>query len=298
LEKSLDDLSDSYERAGAKAAAAFSRQSADDAKGIADEIVAQEQKIKDLKMQAGLETDPQKKIALAAELKKEQDAYANNAAFIQSQDAAVVEARRRASETDFERAIEDYQAKRAQAQQEYDDNRADAAREYDARANELKAELLQENAKMEKERATYQASRAAVNKILADSEQLRLDTTAQTTKQVLALIDSEIARYNKLADAISRAAQGKPSQIPSSASKITSHEFGGIVPGPIGTPQPIIAHGGETVIPAGQSAAGGNTFQVIINYPQVRSVDDEARLREQFEDALRDVVREHKLAIN
>jgi tape measure domain-containing protein len=73
-------------------------------------------------------------------------------------------------------------------------------------------------------------------------------------------------------------------------------EFGGTVPGARGQAVPILAHGGETVIPAGSSAArGGNTYSVVINNPVISSREDAANLRRQLEQALRDVSRGHKL---
>jgi hypothetical protein len=50
-------------------------------------------------------------------------------------------------------------------------------------------------------------------------------------------------------------------------------EMGGMVPGPAGAAVPIIAHGQERIIPAGQGS-GGNTIVVNFNNPSVRSDDD------------------------
>jgi hypothetical protein len=74
-------------------------------------------------------------------------------------------------------------------------------------------------------------------------------------------------------------------------------EFGGTVPGARGQAVPILAHGGETVIPAGASSGrGAITYSVVINNPVVASRDDAAILRRQLEEALRDVSRVHKLS--
>lgn len=51
---------------------------------------------------------------------------------------------------------------------------------------------------------------------------------------------------------------------------------GGVVPGSIGTPQPAIVHGGETIIPAGQSAQSSITIN--INNPIVREQQDIQRI--------------------
>jgi tape measure domain-containing protein len=74
-------------------------------------------------------------------------------------------------------------------------------------------------------------------------------------------------------------------------------EFGGIVPGARGQAVPIMAHGGERVLPAGHAGVrGGNTYSVVINNPVVSNRDDAATLRRQIEQALRDVSRGHKLS--
>jgi hypothetical protein len=74
-------------------------------------------------------------------------------------------------------------------------------------------------------------------------------------------------------------------------------EFGGTVPGARGQAVPILAHGGETVIPAGRAGTGGgDTYSVVVNNPVVSSREDAAALRRQIEQALRDVSRGHKLS--
>lgn len=78
--------------------------------------------------------------------------------------------------------------------------------------------------------------------------------------------------------------------------KLPRLEFGGLVPGPIGSAVPIIAHGGETVIPANNTGRGSQIINVNINNPQIRNRGDVDYMREQIEMALRDIVRVHKLA--
>jgi len=55
--------------------------------------------------------------------------------------------------------------------------------------------------------------------------------------------------------------------------KIPSRQTGGIVPGMLNEAVPIIAHGGERVIPAGEVGSGGN-ITVNINNPNVRNQED------------------------
>lgn len=73
-------------------------------------------------------------------------------------------------------------------------------------------------------------------------------------------------------------------------------EHGGIVPGPEGSAVPIMAHGGEQIIPARSADGGGNTYSVNIYNPIVRSRADVNFMRSEIERALRDVSRVHKLS--
>ncbi len=298
LRKNLRDLSDSYAQTGAEAAKAFSSQQANDAKDIGEAIVAQQQKIADLRKQAGTEIDPQKRINIEAELKKEQAAYVASAEFIKTMDVEVIEAKRRAGLSEFERQIEDYKAKRAQAEIEYAEKRADAAREYAARVTELRQQTELEKKKMAEENERYMTAQASITKILAQAEAMRLNTTKSSAEQVIKLVDAQIEKYNRLAEAIQRATQGKGAQVNVASAPITSREHGGIVPGAVGTAVPILAHGQETIVPAGQSRSSmseGGGITVNINNPSIRSDGDLNAMRQMIEDAFRDVSRVHKL---
>lgn len=74
-------------------------------------------------------------------------------------------------------------------------------------------------------------------------------------------------------------------------------EHGGVVPGAIGTEVPIIAHGQERIVPASNSGSGmgGTSISVVINNPTVTNQSDLNRLREVINDAMRDLMRNHKL---
>lgn len=63
--------------------------------------------------------------------------------------------------------------------------------------------------------------------------------------------------------------------------------MGGRVPGPMGAPVPIIAHGGETVVPAGM---GGSGSGVTINI--TAGVGDPQAIARSVVDALRTYNRE------
>lgn len=297
IRKSLNDLTDSYNRAGTAAQKAFDQQNKQDRGDVANQVVAEQKKINDLRMQAGMETDPHKKIELVKQLREEEAAYAGQADFIKSIQTEVDAAKAESLKTDFEQAIDAYKEKRAQADQEFADNRADALREYEAKKKEIKENLQQEQDKLDKENNQYSTARAAVVKILADANKMQLETTKSTTEEILKLVDSQIKRYNQLADAIQRASQGKPLQVVSSSS-LPIREQGGIVPGPVGSAVPIIAHGQERVIPASQASRGGGGLSSVnlnIYNPVVRSSDDLVAFKTMLDQSLRDLTRVHKL---
>ena len=78
--------------------------------------------------------------------------------------------------------------------------------------------------------------------------------------------------------------------------KLPRLEHGGIVPGARGTAVPIIAHGQEQIIPAGNAKGNGDiNINLTLNYPQFNSQKDTEIVRQQIETALRDVVRVYKL---
>ena len=75
-------------------------------------------------------------------------------------------------------------------------------------------------------------------------------------------------------------------------------EHGGIIPGAIGQPVPIIAHGGERVIPASRANSGGSgSYTININNPVVSDRNDLNAIKSQIELAMRDVVRNSKLSL-
>lgn len=46
---------------------------------------------------------------------------------------------------------------------------------------------------------------------------------------------------------------------------LTPFQEGGVIPGPAGKPMPILAHGGETVIPAGRRAGGSSVTNIVVH---------------------------------
>lgn len=119
------------------------------------------------------------------------------------------------------------------------------------------------------------------------------------TEQIQRAIDM----YNKLKSMAGGAISSVGSSIGNFVSSAVSRgnstlgfEHGGTVPGPRGVAVPIMAHGQETIIPAGGSAGGGN-YVVTINNPVYQSRDDERRLREQLDKYFRPLLTNHKLSL-
>lgn len=78
--------------------------------------------------------------------------------------------------------------------------------------------------------------------------------------------------------------------------KLPRFEHGGMVPGARGSAVPIMAHGGEQIIPAGNVGSSGDVYvNLTLNYPQFRDQEDISVVRSQVERAFRDVIRVNKL---
>ncbi|MCG3203926.1 MAG: hypothetical protein KCHDKBKB_00603 [Elusimicrobia bacterium] len=73
-------------------------------------------------------------------------------------------------------------------------------------------------------------------------------------------------------------------------------EHGGIIPGPIGAPIPVIAHGGERVVPRSGADSGGMGGGIVINFNGGVVLDSEARTQELAEKIGRMLGRQNELA--
>lgn len=84
---------------------------------------------------------------------------------------------------------------------------------------------------------------------------------------------------------------------PFSASfKLPGFEHGGLIDAPRGTSVPIIAHGQERIIPAGQSeGGGGGGLNVVINNPMFRNEDDEERMKRMLDTYFRPLLINYKV---
>jgi TP901 family phage tail tape measure protein len=148
---------------------------------------------------------------------------------------------------------------------------------------------------------------SAIADFFVDLWQPVKDAFASVVDFIIDKIQKAIDMYNRL-----KALLNKPIQAVSSAGasvgnffsnalsrgkSILGFEHGGTVPGPRGTPQPIIAHGQEQIIPAGKgSNGGGNTFSVVINNPKFTNEDDERRMRRMLDEYFRPLMVNHKIS--
>ena len=82
-------------------------------------------------------------------------------------------------------------------------------------------------------------------------------------------------------------------------SGIIGRQHGGIVPGPVGQPMPIIAHGGERITPRGsniQAPFAGGGGGVTINMNGQIVMDTPERVKELAEAVIRILGRQNELA--
>jgi hypothetical protein len=115
------------------------------------------------------------------------------------------------------------------------------------------------------------------------------------------VVDWIVTKIQSLINAVNRvrsAMSSVGSFVGNAASSVGSglgFEHGGVVPGPRGMPVPIMAHGQETIIPAGQRSGGGSMVNVTINNPTVRDDNDLVAMKRMIEQVFRDLPVNHKL---
>lgn len=254
----------------------------DAATAYAEAYVKQEQKVADIKKQLLTETDAEQRAVLQASLAQEELALTNAVAIKQGLSAQVTEAQRRASETDFERTVEDISRKFAEDQKAY----------------QKKYALLQ------KELSDNETKRAKLTVIEEKITTTAIQETVKRTAQVQQEAQKQVQEAQRVEQAwanayasMSRGAS-RTSTVPmiGAGAGLSYHEFGGTVPGLKGSEQLIIAHGGEQVIPAGQSSSGmGGGIVINVNNPVVRSDGDISQITRQLEELMRPLMNNAKL---
>lgn len=131
-------------------------------------------------------------------------------------------------------------------------------------------------------------------KVILDSFTTPINKFIDAVKSAVSWVVDLINKMSGIGGGIKGVASGITKKI----GNILGFEHGGTVPGAIGTAVPIIAHGGETIIPAGRrtsQSGGGVNINMNINYPQFKSQEDVQVFRDQIETSLRDIIRNNKL---
>lgn len=168
-----------------------------DLKGVAGAVVENEKRIAEIKKQMSGDIKLDEYRSLQDELAQRTLAISQNADFIKSINDAVVEARRVAGLSDLQRAIEEYNTKRAVALKDYNDKMADYAKEMAA----LKKKQADEQ-KLYQDKAVFLMTLQLQN---LQNQMALAKGAVQVTKDQ---VEKEIAYYKLLADAISNARSG------------------------------------------------------------------------------------------
>jgi Prophage tail length tape measure protein len=248
------------------------QQVADSNQKIGEAYAAQEQNIVDLKKSLGQSTDDAERVRIQNEITREELALASKASLQATYLTDIVEARRRASETEFERQIEDIQ------RQDELNKKA-----YLKKTVSLLQELLAEK---NKQQEIMNGEMRVTATAVAEGAKRSADVDANVARQ--------IAAYAKVGAAAASAYTSSSGGFSIASFTTPKHEFGGIVNAPIGMPVPIIAHGQERIVPAGSSSGAGGNVSITINNPSVRSTEDVVRLRAEIESYFRSITQNYK----
>lgn len=270
--------------------AEFSEDEKDYGKNVAEAIIDQEEKVRDLKKEIrnlereekdSEERDDRQRLQrqiedMVSQLETEKEALRSVAHLEKQLTDEIEEAKRRAALTDFERTIEDLMKKRVARMQ---DHVADLQRLIEERD----AAIAKDNAV----RASFVEAQNAIQ-----------DKAKETSEVMMNEWKIQAENAWETANSINSAFGHKTSTRALPQLKLSSWEHGGIVNAPEGKAVPIMAHGQERIIPARQAQSrgdGGATYVVNINNPTIASLSDVGFFKKQVEDSLRGVIRDRKL---
>jgi hypothetical protein len=172
----------------------FKQQEAGDQMGIAGQIVANEERMAEIQKELAKGVSAERQAELQAELDQRLLATQANADFINQFETQIAEVKRRNALTDLERAIEDFNAKRALAQQEFNEKMAS-----------LQKEMSALRAKEKEEKALYQEKRNFITSQLEELEKLHTENSTKAVFTTKTQVEKEIAYYKQLAEAIKAA---------------------------------------------------------------------------------------------
>ena len=189
----------------------YNKTKASDTQDVAQQIIAEEEKIAEIQKEMQGDISQSRYDELKAELEKRQAAMQANSDFIASIQGAVDEARRVAGLTDLERAIEEFNARRAIATNEFNAKMADLEAEVKA----LKKKRKDEDELYEEKRQFIRNIEEEINKSYAEMTKNNLNITREA-------ISKEIEYYKMLADAIKSARSGNAAEVGRIQNRVTA----------------------------------------------------------------------------
>lgn len=178
--------------------AEFAAGEADDRKSIAEDIVATEQKVADIKKELQEDVSDSRRAELQTELAREQAALTANAEFIKGMEVEVEEAKRRASLTGLERAIEDFNIKRDLEQ-----------KAFNSKLENLNKELKAFKDKEKKEIEIFRQKEAVLEELRKRSFEIHKKAKQAEFDVTKKAIQAEIDLLQQLANASARVRGGK-----------------------------------------------------------------------------------------
>jgi DNA repair exonuclease SbcCD ATPase subunit len=186
----------------AQATEDFNKQSGTDKSDVAGSIVANEERIAEIRKELATEVEKTKRIELETELAQRQQAELDNATFIASISDQIAEVKRRNALSDVARAIEDYNSKRALAEQEYSE-----------KVSRLQKEAKEIKKQRDEEKKLYQEKVTLINQLNSDAEKSLANSLAKNTLNTKENILKQIEYYKSLAEAIKASQSGNASEI-------------------------------------------------------------------------------------
>jgi hypothetical protein len=201
--------------------ASFGKGEKSDRIKMAEEIVSNEERIAEIQLQLNERMEREKRIKLEEELANRQKSLVDNADFIATLDAETAEVRRRGELTELERAIEDFNVRRAVAEQEYN-----------AKMASLQNEMKEVKKAQKEEKALYNEKKEFIQEQIKSAELRHAESMAQNLLVTKETIQKEIEYYRQLATAIDAVrGSNSASRLDRNMGKITGVNDAVIAPG-------------------------------------------------------------------
>lgn len=217
---------------------------------VAQKIIAEEAKMAEMEKELQGDVSQSRYNELQAELQKKKDAMTQNSDFLASIEGALNEARRVAGLTELEKAIEDFNTRKAIAEEEFNTKMANLN-------NEMRA--LRQKRKDEDE--LYKQKRDFIMSMEKEVAEHYKKFTADNLNMTKDAILKEIEYYKLLADAIKASRNGNSAEVSRVAGKVTK------VNDAIITPQGIVkTHPDDFIIATKRPQdIGGGKGSVTVN---------------------------------